>query len=228
MNKLSKVDDEYEAKMVAFQIDCQEGKGEPAACHHVGEFFSVVKSDFVKAASIYTLNCERGYPASCFNLGKFYLSGRGVTQSDDKAEHLFEKSCQGTHQQGCYHKALLQYMHDGVTDDDDSVVDNTTKSKLEAMKIFEKNCKDGDIESCYFAASHYISPSHKVREPLKAIDFLKFSCSANHAPSCFNLAVLYKNGDIGVPADAEQHEKFKSLTNNLIHQFGGLNSTKTN
>jgi len=42
---LSLVDDEYILRMTAFESDCNEGKGEPIACHRVGEFFSVVKDD---------------------------------------------------------------------------------------------------------------------------------------------------------------------------------------
>ena len=30
-------------RMAGFEIDCNDGKGEPSACHHVGEFFSVIK-----------------------------------------------------------------------------------------------------------------------------------------------------------------------------------------
>ncbi len=71
--QLKKIDSEYEAKMVAFESDCNDGKGEPSACHHVGEFYSVVKDDHAKAAKIYHDNCfTRNYSASCFNLGRLY------------------------------------------------------------------------------------------------------------------------------------------------------------
>jgi hypothetical protein len=42
--ELSRVDDQYIARMTAFEVDCNEGRGEPAACHSVGDFLSVVKS----------------------------------------------------------------------------------------------------------------------------------------------------------------------------------------
>jgi len=29
--------------MAGFEIDCNDGKGEASACHHVAEFFSVIK-----------------------------------------------------------------------------------------------------------------------------------------------------------------------------------------
>lgn len=71
--EFSLVDDAYEAKMTGFEIDCNEGKGEPSACHHVGEFLSVIKNDHNKSGRIYKDNClQRKYTPSCFNLGKLY------------------------------------------------------------------------------------------------------------------------------------------------------------
>lgn len=70
---LEKVDEEYETKMVAFESDCNDGKGVPLACHQVGEFFSVVKDNHEKAAKVYNDNCSRNnYGPSCFNLGRLY------------------------------------------------------------------------------------------------------------------------------------------------------------
>ena len=36
------------------------------------------------------------------------------------------------------------------------------------------------------------------RNPKRAVPYLQSACAANHAPSCFNLAVLYNKGDTGV------------------------------
>lgn len=70
---LTRVDKEYELKMTAFEVDCNGGEGEPMACHHVGEFYTVVKNDFERAAKIYEKNCnEKKYGPSCFNLGRLY------------------------------------------------------------------------------------------------------------------------------------------------------------
>lgn len=189
------------------------------------------------------------------------------------------------------------------------------KKKI-AMKLFEKTCDDGEYESCYHAASHYIDPSKLFnnqiffslslclfvfnsvvifclfldclfsflfafflfisvflyffsshlfyyissdvfpfipsfisfvyffriilliplfllllertdRDPKKAIGLLERACNSSHAPSCYNLAVMYKSGDIGVPKNDAEFEKYKDITNRLIKQFGGLHSKKT-
>ena len=86
------VDEAYETKMAAFEIDCNEGRGEPLACHHVGEFYAVVKDDHKRASKVYEENClSKDFEASCFNLGKLFLSGKGVPQDDNVAEALFGK-----------------------------------------------------------------------------------------------------------------------------------------
>jgi hypothetical protein len=71
--ELNRVDEAYETKMAAFEVDCNDGKGEAMACHHAGEFYTVVKDQFDRAAKIYETNCtEKRYGPSCFNLGRLY------------------------------------------------------------------------------------------------------------------------------------------------------------
>ena len=60
------------------------------------------------------------------------------------------------------------------------------------------------------------------RDPLKSQEYLLKACKANHAPSCFNLAVMYKNGDIGIPPNEEKFLQYKEITQKLAHQLGGL------
>lgn len=58
--------------MRVFESDCNDGKGNAVACHQVGEFLSVVKSDFDKSGKLFEMNCRtREHPPSCFNLGRF-------------------------------------------------------------------------------------------------------------------------------------------------------------
>lgn len=38
-----------------------------------------------------------------------------------------------------------------------------------------------------------------ARDPPRAQKLLEKGCSHNHGPSCYNLTVMYKNGDDGVP-----------------------------
>lgn len=94
------------------------------------------------------------------------------------------------------------------------------------MKLFDWSCKEGEYESCYHAASHYLNPERSDRNPPLAIDYLEKACHRNHAPSCFNLAVMYRTGDKGVPKNAELFEKYKDITNKLVKQSGSLSGKK--
>ena len=90
--ELSRVDDQYIARMTAFEIDCNEGRGEPAACHSVGDFLSVVMNDHKRAFQTFTYNCDiNNFASSCFNLGRLYSAGKGVAQSDNQAEIRYKK-----------------------------------------------------------------------------------------------------------------------------------------
>lgn len=70
---LEKIDADYENRMIAFEINCNDGIGDGMSCHQVGEFLSVVKDDHAKAAKVYEKNCwSKNYGPSCFNLGRFH------------------------------------------------------------------------------------------------------------------------------------------------------------
>lgn len=265
---LERVDENYEAKMVAFEVDCNDGTGEPVACHHVGEYMAVVKEEYERAAKVYELNCKnKGYGPSCFNLGKFYVAGKGVPQCDQDAENLFDVSCKSGHLQGCYYKAVFLYSacneemrHEaiqasqpgsssssssnansatnitGSRSNSNHVTSNSSgsassaqdkKNKAEALKLFDWACNEGEVDSCEFAANHFLSPERSDRSPREALPYLEKACNSNHARSCFNLAVMYKHGDVGIPKNDTSFEEYKEKTNILLKQYGGLSGTRT-
>lgn len=59
-----------EQKYHEFKITC-DTTGDPGACHSLGEWWSMMRSDFVKAAEIYEVGCfVKSYPQSCLSLGR--------------------------------------------------------------------------------------------------------------------------------------------------------------
>ena len=90
--ELTRIDEDYENRMLSFEIDCNDGKGDALPCHQVGEYLAVVKEEHIKASQVFEKNCNtKGYDPSCFILGRFYFTGKGVEQDDKKAESLFGK-----------------------------------------------------------------------------------------------------------------------------------------
>ena len=237
MNQLVEVDSRYDEKMTSFEVDCSDGNGEPIACHHVGEYYSVVKDDHPTAAKIYQVNCDKKHHApSCFNLGKLILAGKGTPQSDSKAEKLFAKACEDQHWVACYHQAALMYLEDTPESAalspqpsaDEPFYDekSKTKRKAQGLSIFERACKEGNADSCHIAGSHYLNIKHADRNPTKAVEYLGKSCEKNHVKSCYNLAVLYRNGDTGIDKDQEKFEEYKEKTNKLAKLYGGLDGKR--
>jgi hypothetical protein len=75
MNNLELVDDAYEAKMLAFEITCNEGGGQAMACHNVGEFYSVVKEDHKRAAVTYKVQTYHHFTIRfTYIIVQFYLT----------------------------------------------------------------------------------------------------------------------------------------------------------
>ncbi len=60
------------------------------------------------------------------------------------------------------------------------------------------------------------------RDPIKAKDYFVKACASNHAPSCYNLAVMYRLGDTGIEKNEQEFEKYKNRTNELVKVFGGV------
>ena len=224
------VDDAYELKMAAFETDCNDGFGFGTACHHVAEFYSVVKDEHDRAKATFEKNCHREnnpYYASCFNLGKLYLSGRGsIEQSDDLAASNFKRACDNGHLQACYHEGVLKYL---LNDGSGKGEVKDEKEQSEGIKVLEKACGEGELDSCYFAGTHYINKetSGTYRSPAKGAALMKIACDSNHAPSCFNLAVMYKHGDTGIKPDQAQYEAYRIKTQALVGETGSLKGTKT-
>jgi TPR repeat protein len=92
--------EEFELRSVEFKINCDDGDGDALACHSLGEWYSVVKNDHEQAADIYKKNCDKNkFGASCFNLARLYLAGKGVEQDDAAAARLSQKACDNKHTQ---------------------------------------------------------------------------------------------------------------------------------
>ena len=80
---------QYEERMLAAKLDCDNGKGAADACHAVGEFLSVVKNDHVGARKQFERNCQKGHGASCF--APSFANRRQGRSCDEKGASAFEE-----------------------------------------------------------------------------------------------------------------------------------------
>jgi len=65
--------------------------------------------------------------------------------------------------------------------------------------------------------------SYIPRDAKRAEELLKRACDTGaHVTSCHNLAVMYHQGDDGVPADPGKADIYAKKTESMMHQFGGF------
>mmetsp|Transcript_1445 Transcript_1445/g.2773 ORF Transcript_1445/g.2773 Transcript_1445/m.2773 type:complete len:228 (-) Transcript_1445:249-932(-) len=213
---LVRIDEEYEERMIAFEMDCNEGKGVPEACHSAGDYFSIVKSDMEKASKLYEANCNNNnHGASCFSLGRMYFNGQNFVTDKEKSKELFKKGCDQKLLHSCHFLATM------ILGENQKInTDAATKARVESIEMLRKNCLEGSVESCALAGRVLIAPASQSpeRDPVKAVEMMKGACAHNDIPSCHNLSVLFKNGDGLVKADPQQFEEYKGLTSMLLKQ----------
>lgn len=95
--------------------------------------------------------------------------------------------------------------------------------KAKSLACWNTACKMGNFESCFLAASVHLQQHNPDRQPVEAMNKLKFACKdGNHVKACHNLAVMYRVGDQGVPADAKKFEYYKAKTEELAKHMGGM------
>eukprot|EP00644_Phytophthora_capsici_P012585 jgi/Phyca11/113180/e_gw1.23.454.1 len=218
--EVKRVNQQLEERHYEFRSNCNDGDGDASACHSWGEWLAVVDKNYTDAAKMYELNCSKnGYPASCFNLGRLKLAGKGAEQNDPEAFKLFEKACAEGHAAGCHHVGFMRTQGIGCE-----------KDFAKGLAAFKEACERDDANSCNRVANMYLSPG--LNSPIKrdiqqAKTYLEKACDANFAPACHNLAVMYKKGDEGIPKDQAKYNEYRSKTEKLIEQAGGMSSIKS-
>ena len=134
---------QYEERMLAAKLDCDNGKGAADACHAVGEFLSVVKNDHAGARTQFERNCKNGHGASCFALGRLLLGGKGGSTDEKGGERVLKKGCELQHAPSCHHLGLLAF----------SKGDERT-----GKKHLENACTKGLAQACHVLGGALLRP----------------------------------------------------------------------
>ena len=88
------------------------------------------------------------------------------------------------------------------------------------MKVWEDNCKKEFSMSCYNIGILLMEP--EFYNPKRAEEYLITGCEKNHQTCCFNLAVMYKKGEEGVPKDLEKSKLFQDKYHSLVKLHGKM------
>merc|ERR1712150_322041 len=141
------------------------------------------------------------------------MLGKDVPYNPEKAMDLFQKICNNGDAIGCFTLGTMLLRGEHI----DVHAGNATPDEARGIQPIKQ--REGEMER-----SRRVDDPRKVivRDPKRAEEVFLQGCERSHGPSCFDLAVLYRNGDDGIPKDEDKFEYYKKKTEDLIKMFGGF------
>jgi len=198
-------------------------KAYPAGCFNLAKMLMTGKGGLVpdraEAYRIFDRACRGGHGGACFLQAQILCSrpgalGPNVPHNPKKAMELYQLSCDNGDSIACYTLATMLLRGDRVSKTADNV--SPQEARGEVPLVQRKNEPDRARSA---TTDEYVIP----RDPPRARELLRQACeSGSHVTSCHNLAVMFTHGDEGVPPNEQEAEKYKQLTQEKIHIFGGF------
>jgi hypothetical protein len=140
--------------------------------------------------------------------------GKDIPYDPYKAMDLYQNVCETGDSISCFTLATMLLRGDKIN----KLAKNATPSEMKGEKPVTKRTNEDDRNNNNDDKHEYIQ-----RDPKRAEQLLLTGCATgSHAPSCFNLAVMYENGDDGVPKDPAKADEYKKMTEEMIQRFGGF------
>ena len=163
--------------------------------------------------------CRGGHGGACYMQAKMLLSYPGSLGPDipydvPKAAELLKYVClEKEDSVSCFTLATMLLRGDNVNSEADNVSPAEAQGKTSLLKrAHEANRQKLDNDK----------RTSLPRDPIYARELLERGCSRGHAPSCYNLAVMFTQGDEGIEVDEEKAKEFQKKTEELVKRFGGF------
>mmetsp|Transcript_25233 Transcript_25233/g.59081 ORF Transcript_25233/g.59081 Transcript_25233/m.59081 type:complete len:329 (+) Transcript_25233:83-1069(+) len=198
-------------------------KAYPPACFNLAKMLMTGKGgvpvDRKRAYDVFDRACRAGHGGACHIQAKMLLSppeslGKGIPYDPFKAMDLYQGVCDIGDSVSCFTLATMLLRGDKIN----KLARNATPKELQGKDPVQQRSNEDDRTADANQDFEYIP-----RDPKRAEGLLKAACRTGaHAPSCFNLAVMYENGDDGVPANPEKAEEYKKKTEQAVQTLGGL------
>ncbi len=135
-----------------------------------------------RARGYFERGCAAQFPGACFNIGEYYLSGRGVTKDIDRALAYMERACLiGTRQAGpgCLSLAFKYDVHGGAMVRNDPALSN---------RFFELGCGMGEPDACRNLADHYKRGFGVTQNWARARALFAVACADANEMQCLELS----------------------------------------
>lgn len=201
----------------------KKSKAYPPSCYNLAQFRMTGKGrttfDRAEGFRLFDRGCRAGHSPSCFLQAKMLLSahrmpGEGVPHDPKRAAELYDRVCATGDSVACFTLATMLLRGDRVAPEADNVSPSEARGKAPIAR--RRNEADRRRRPSDDA------PTSVPRDPARAENLLLQGCGRAHAPSCFNLAVMYSNGDDGVAKDQEKAAQYRKRTNELVKLYGGF------
>jgi TPR repeat protein len=203
------------------------GKAYAPGCFNLAKMLMTGKGgvgvDRKKAYDVFDRACRTGHGGACHIQAKILLSkpgalGKDIPYDPYKAMELYQQVCDTGDSVTCFTLATMLLRGDKIN----RMAKNASPTELTGEQPVARRTNEDDRSR----KSESDDDGYIKRDPKRAEQLLLASCATgSHPPSCFNLAVMYENGDDGIPRDPAKAEEFKKKTEEMIQRFGGFGGT---
>jgi len=204
-------------------MDRGKSKAYPPACFNLAQMRMTGKGGTTFSRydgyTLFDRACRAGHGGSCMMQAKMLASypgslGKKIPYNPKKASKLLEGVCENGDSLSCFTLATMLLRGDQVN----SEADNVTPEEARGLKPVKKRKNEADRVKN--AEDERISLQ---RDPIRAQQLLTRACEqSGHAPSCYNLAVMYTQGDEGIEIDEEKASIYQAKTEEYVEKFGGF------
>lgn len=204
-------------------MDRGRSKAYPPACYNLAQMRMTgkgnTKFDRVEGYHLFDRACRAGHGGSCHMQAKMLSSypgslGKGIPYNPKRAAQLLDGVCENGDSLSCFTLATMLLRGDKVNAEADNVTPDEARGLAAIKKRENEASRVKDVKDKRVALD---------RDPLRAEQLLIKACDERgHAPSCYNLAVMYTQGDDGIEQNEEKASKYQKKTEEFVDKFGGF------
>lgn len=197
-------------------------KAYPPACFNLAQMRMTgkgkTKFDRKEGYDLFERGCKGGHGGACYMQAKMLASypgamGPDIPYNPRKAGLLLQQVCDQGDSVSCFTLATMLLRGDVVTPE----ADNVSPQEARGMTDIQRRKNEEDRRKK--ASDPRISLK---RDPIRAQSLLAQGCERGHAPSCYNMAVMFTQGDDGVEPNPDQARVYQEKTEELVKRFGGF------
>jgi TPR repeat protein len=204
-------------------MDKGKSKAYPPSCFNLAQMRMTGKGNTkfsrLEGYRLFDRACRAGHGGSCMMQAKMLASypgslGKGIPYDPNRAASLLEGVCKDGDSLSCFTLATMLLRGDLVKPEADNVSPEEARGLAPIKKRKNEEDRTKDKADARVALK---------RDPRKAEELLLKACNtSSHAPSCYNLAVMYTQGDDGIEKNDEKAQIYQKKTEEFIEKFGGF------